>query len=322
MASPTSPQASREELQALIGLSQKKASAIFEVAIAHGESLSWPTAQELAQAIRDAGRTAIGKAPNEAISSADVDSLVKVFDSARVEKGQLHVGLPSAPTASSAPPPSAPAVRVPPASGDPALPAVGVGHYGLQPSNFDELRRVADAVYRSGLAPENLKTPQAVFVVIATGMELGMKAMSAMRQIYVVNNLPRLRGEACLALIRSSRLCRYLRPSYEGEGDKLEAVVRSMRGDQPGELETRFSVKDAKDAGLWQSKEVWKKFPKRMLMWRAVGHHASDYYSDVTMGMMLVEVAEDLPPSLSGVNGSSPPPAAGPGADPLLTIDV
>ncbi|NIQ94514.1 MAG: hypothetical protein GWN87_10080, partial [Desulfuromonadales bacterium] len=45
-----------------------------------------------------------------------------------------------------------------------------------------------------------------------------------------------------------------------------------------------FTVKDAKQAGLWGKAGSWQQYPKRMLQWRAVGLLARDVFPDVLGG--------------------------------------
>jgi hypothetical protein len=39
----------------------------------------------------------------------------------------------------------------------------------------------------------------------------------------------------------------------------------------------------------------WCQYPKRMLMWRAIGFHMDDHFSDVMMGFHIAEALDDYP---------------------------
>jgi len=57
----------------------------------------------------------------------------------------------------------------------------------------------------------------------------------------------------------------------------------------------RFSVEDAKRAGLWGKQGPWQAYPKRMLQMRARGFALRDAYPDVLKGLITTEEAQDYP---------------------------
>jgi len=57
----------------------------------------------------------------------------------------------------------------------------------------------------------------------------------------------------------------------------------------------RFSVEDAKRAGLWGKQGPWQAYPKRMLQMRARGFALRDAYPDVLKGLISTEEAQDYP---------------------------
>jgi len=84
--------------------------------------------------------------------------------------------------------------------------------------------------------------------------------------------------------------------------------VAKRKGRKP--VETRFSVEDAKRAGLWGKGGPWTAYPKRMLQMRARGFALRDAFPDVLKGMISVEEAQDYP------DEAKPMPVAKP-ANPL-----
>jgi hypothetical protein len=68
-----------------------------------------------------------------------------------------------------------------------------------------------------------------------------------------------------------------------------------------GQLELyvgRFSVRDARRAGLWTNtkKKPWFEHPKRMLQWHARAYAMRDGFADCLMGLAIREEVEDLTP--------------------------
>ena len=83
--------------------------------------------------------------------------------------------------------------------------------------------------------------------------------------------------------------------TFEGEpfADDFTAVCRVKRKGSARERVERFSVADAKRAGLWGAVGPWQTAPKRMLMFRARGFCLRDEFGDVLLGLVFVEEAED-----------------------------
>lgn len=179
-----------------------------------------------------------------------------------------------------------------PAKATPTRVPVLVGERGIQIKSLAELMRFADMLVVSGMAPESYKgNAAAVAVAVQKGMEHGLTPMAALQAVYVVNGMPSWQGKAALGLVRASGLMVPMtyKAWIEGEGDSMVAYCESQR---VGERLNRnsFSVKEAITAGLWK-KDVWSKYPRRLLQWKPISHHLSDNYSDVLGNM---PVAEDM----------------------------
>ena len=187
----------------------------------------------------------------------------------------------------------------------------------LVPRDLSEAYRLGDAIYRSGVAPYSLKSPEAVCVVIMRGMELGMPPMEAMASLMVVNNRVSIFGDAGIALVRRSGLLAGIREFIDGEGEKMVAVCQVRRRHSDGtieEAEERFSVDDAKLAGLWAKRGrngepgPWQTHPKRMLRFRARGFALRDMFADILGGMRTVEEEQDIERLDQAAVVAPPPP--------------
>jgi len=161
---------------------------------------------------------------------------------------------------------------------------------GIVPTNIEEAYRVATAVHKSGLAPRDMNTAEKLLVAIMHGLEIGLPPMQAIQRIAVVNGRPTMWGDAIPALLQARNF--RLVEKFEGEGDARAAVCQVIRPDKTSN-EARFSVTDAKQAGLWGKPGPWKQYPDRMLQMRARGFAARDGAADVLMGLYLREEIED-----------------------------
>jgi hypothetical protein len=156
---------------------------------------------------------------------------------------------------------------------------------------MEDAWRFAQAVVKSGLVPEGLRTPEAILVALQAGGELGLTPWQAIQSIVVIKGTPTVRVETACALVEGAGLLEpgtKFRHRYEGAGDAMKCIVwTSPRGGREP-VETEFSMADAKTAGL-AGKENWKSYPKRMLLARAKGFHVRDYYPTAIRRMPFAE---------------------------------
>ena len=162
----------------------------------------------------------------------------------------------------------------------------------LTPGNFEGLWRLSEIMAASGMMPKNIERPETVFVAVQMGLEVGLSPMQAVQNIAVVNGRPTIWGDAMLGLVRGSGLLAAISEVTTGEGDATTAVCTVTRRDDPGETVGRFSVADAKRAGLWGKAGPWNQYPRRMLQMRARGFALRDKFPDVLKGLHAREEIE------------------------------
>lgn len=157
---------------------------------------------------------------------------------------------------------------------------------GMIPQTLDDVYRLATAIAKSGLAPQQLKTPEAITVAILTGLELGLPPMFALNKVAVINGRPTLWGDAIPGILWSRGF--RLREWMDGEKDGRTAHCEVTR--PGGEVITRsFGVADAKEAKLWGKSGPWSQYPERMLAMRARSFAARDGAADVLGGLYVAE---------------------------------
>jgi hypothetical protein len=96
-------------------------------------------------------------------------------------------------------------------------------------------------------------------------------------------------------LVQSSPVCEYVREYTEGEGDGLVAVCEAKRKGYPAPTVVRFSMADAKRAGLAGKSGPWTQYPARMLTLRARGFALRNAFADALRGLITAEEAQDYP---------------------------
>jgi len=167
---------------------------------------------------------------------------------------------------------------------------------GLALQSFDDAFRFSKMVAASEFAPKDFRgKPESCLLAIQHGSELGLSPMQSLQSIAVVNGRPAVYGDAALALVQSSPACAYVREYVEGEGDNLTAVCEVQRRGYPQPTVAKFSVADAKKAGLWGKTGPWSQYPSRMLGLRARGFALRNAFADALRGLVTAEEAQDYP---------------------------
>ncbi len=175
----------------------------------------------------------------------------------------------------------------------PALTAGGAVR-AIVPQDFDGAWRIAVAVCKAGMAPKGLDSPEKAMVAIMHGMEVGLTPMAALQSIAVVNGRPTIWGDGAIGLVRASGLCEYIQERIDGDGDNMVAVCEVKRKGEKQPIIGKFSVADAKKAGLWGKQGPWTQYPKRMLAMRARAFPLRDGFADVLRGLGIAEEQQDV----------------------------
>lgn len=167
---------------------------------------------------------------------------------------------------------------------------------GLALATFDDAYRFAKVVAGTDFAPKDFRgKPEACMLAIQAGSEVGLSPMQSLQSIAVINGRPSIWGDAAMALVQASPVCEYVREYVEGDGENLTAVCEAKRRGYPAPTVVRFSVADAKKAGLWGKSGPWQQYPSRMLALRARGFALRNAFADALRGLITAEEAQDYP---------------------------
>lgn len=167
---------------------------------------------------------------------------------------------------------------------------------GLALATFDDAYRFASMVAKSDFAPKDFRgKPESCLLAIQAGSEVGLTPMQSLQSIAVINGRPTIWGDAALALVQASPVCEYVREYTEGDGDSMVAVCEAKRKGYPAPTVVRFSVADARKAGLYGKPGPWQQYPTRMLALRARGFALRNAFADALRGLITAEEAQDYP---------------------------
>jgi hypothetical protein len=180
---------------------------------------------------------------------------------------------------------------------------------GVVPTSIEEGWRLASIFARSQLVPKDFRNkPEDVLVAIQMGAEVGLPPMQALQSIAVINGRPSLWGDGFLALVVSSPLYESHEEYYEVDGQRRDGVAAEdlkkdttaavctfcRKGRRP--VTRRFTIAQAKRAGLLGKDGPWQTYPERMLAMRARSWAGRDQFPDLLRGIRTTEEAMDEPP--------------------------
>lgn len=190
---------------------------------------------------------------------------------------------------------------------------------GLALASFDDALRFAKTASESAFVPKEFRgKPAECMLAVQKGAEVGLQPLESLQSIAVINGRPCIWGDAAMALVQASPVCEYVTERIEGEGESMVAICEAKRRGYPTPTVVRFSVADAKKAGLWGKQGPWAQYPSRMLSLRARGFALRNAFADALRGLITAEEAQDYqtpdvtPAQLAKVRVTQPDPTPEP----------
>jgi len=133
----------------------------------------------------------------------------------------------------------------------------------------------------------NVASPAAAAAIMLKGRELGLQLAASMEFIRTVEGRPTLSPRGMLALLFNARhIIAEVKitqlTDVKGAHQGHECTIRRVDG---FEYTARFTLEDARRAGLAKASSNWEKYPERMTLWRAVDFAADVAAPDVINGI-------------------------------------
>ena len=152
----------------------------------------------------------------------------------------------------------------------------------------NDIAAFAEQVCRTSFVPKAYRNdPAATCAAILTGRELGLPPMTALRHVQLVEGSASLSAE-------------YKRARVLAAGHRLDITERTTeactvtghrKGHEP--VTVRYTMKDARTAGLVKDRGAWMTRPRRMLFARACTEVCDALFTDLTNGLPTAELLED-----------------------------
>jgi len=160
----------------------------------------------------------------------------------------------------------------------------------FEPNSVHDALDLARVLFKSGLVPRALTTPEAVFYVIAAGRELGFSVVQSLRSLHIIDGKLVMSADLMVGQVLRSGLAEYF--VLIESTDKV-ATYETKRRDAPAPTRMSYTIEQATRAGL-VSKQNWKLHTEAMLRARCAAALARAVYPDALQGMYDPDEAEEF----------------------------
>lgn len=177
---------------------------------------------------------------------------------------------------------------------------------------------IANAIAGTSLAGAYRGKRDEIVAVVLAGHELGLKPMTSLKSIDVIQGQPALRAHAMRGIV--------LQQGHEielVESDDTHCIMRGRRKGSESWQQVVWDIPRAQRLGL-MSKDQWKKQPQTMLIARATGElcrliaadalHGMPYVAEELGGYVHGEIVQpkQAPLSVASLTATPPEPSAAP----------
>lgn len=167
-------------------------------------------------------------------------------------------------------------------------------------NTLEDQYRLAKYYVASRILPKQFDTPEKVITGSQYAREVGLKPLTSMRQMAVIQGTPSFYGDLPLAIVMNSKklvsIKEYIIDEEQTEiciknknlKSKVFGAVCIVKRDNGIEKESIFTMDDAQQAGL-VNRDCWKHYTKTMLKYRARAMALKDLFPDVLNGISIAE---------------------------------
>jgi hypothetical protein len=148
----------------------------------------------------------------------------------------------------------------------------------ITPQVWSMVREMAPVLQQSRLF--GVQSVEQAISIMLRGYELGLGLTTSFEFLQVIQGKVGLKPQGALALIYRSGLLQHINIADDAEGC---TVTMQRVGGKP--YTVRFTLEQARKAGLVKTDSGWANYPANMCRWRAVGFCADVVFPDVTGGL-------------------------------------
>lgn len=178
--------------------------------------------------------------------------------------------------------------------------------------NPEGLLKIAQYHLKSGMLPKHYNSIEKIITASTWARELGLKPLTAMRQMAVINGSPSLYGDLPLSLVAKHPDFEWIEEYFvDDEFNEIcasnknlnkrayAAICITKRKGNPKPHEAFFTMDDKALAGLGGN--TWSKYTKDMLLYRARARNLKSSFPDALNGAPIAEYDYSVMPQIEGI---------------------
>jgi len=177
----------------------------------------------------------------------------------------------------------------------------------ITPTVLDMAIKLGEVAFKSGIC--KTPSPAAATAMMLKGYELGFGLMGSFEMVQVIQGNVGLSPKGAMAIMRAHpEIIEDIKINqlYDQSGKYVGCECMIKRKGYAPHTE-KFTLEDAKSAGLIKADSGWAKYPENMCKWRAVGFAADVVCPDLTGGLtrFLIEPEIYNGPEISEIDESA-----------------
>lgn len=169
---------------------------------------------------------------------------------------------------------------------------------------------LGEVAFKSGIC--KVSSPAAATAMMLKGYELGFGLMGSFEMVQVIQGNVGLSPKGSIAIMRAHpELIEDIsvRQLFDDSGNYIGCECTIKRRGFSSHTE-RFTMEDARSAGLAKADSNWAKYPQNMCKWRAVGFCADVVCPDLTGGLTRFLIEPELTDQTDFIEGINEPTPA------------
>jgi len=151
----------------------------------------------------------------------------------------------------------------------------------LNPKLWQAINIAAETFSKSNALPATMDNTPKVVMALQAGYEMGLTPIQSLNSFYFVNGKLSLYGSIVI-----QRILRYADIEWI-QNDKKAAEVKITRRDNGASMTGKFTIDQAREKGLITERSAWKKWPERMLRYKAIGDIAAFIVPEALSGLVV-----------------------------------
>ena len=156
----------------------------------------------------------------------------------------------------------------------------------MNPERWNMMKTMAETFIQSQAMPASIKNAAQAIMVMQAGYEAGMQPIESLASFAPINGKMTMYGDALIAkVIQAGHTIEW------GECTDRTATVTITRKDTGKSMTETYKIEEAHASGLL-GKDVWQKYPKRMLKYKVFSEVAHFFVADALRGLDLREIVE------------------------------